>query len=180
MHTELDKTGEMFDPFEPLVDPETGEILEDQTVVVEDIPRIARRIALDRQKIEGRVGTINREISRLEAIRQMYYDKHADREKFLMKLVKDMMGHANKDELEYPGIGKFRYGTTREKVDDSEYMAASDDEKAEIHSSHSNLFVVKTTVRPDKKAIKEAIGDGNPVPGFDLIGKFKKFEFKPE
>ena len=86
----------------------------------------------------------------------------------------------NMRKYQMPGIGTFRFSVTRESVDSSEYDEADDQTKAGIQAGFPTLFSTKTTISPNKKALKTFFSNGDVVSGFKLKPKFEKFEFKGE
>lgn len=163
------------------VDTNTGEILVDgQQITTSDIPKLAwairayqRRADMIERYKQERIQTIFAKCD--QKIEQL--NQTAD---FLINRVKGLMIAIDERRLEYPDLGVFRFGTTRESVNDDEYQAMDDDHRAEIQNSNRECFRIKTTVSPDKKIILDRLKSGIVIPGFAIREKIETFEFKPE
>ena len=171
---------EVFEPFEVQYDPDTGELVKDQEIIITDLPRVARRLAVIDRKSAVNAKTIDYEIERLRGVKQRMFDKYATTRSFLMSRCEHLMRQGGKDELEYPGIGKFRYGTTRESVNDTVFESLDKVGKGSIQREYPGMFRIKVEAKPDKKAILAHLKTDDALPGFTLNRKYQKFEFKPE
>ena len=180
--SENDYTWQMMED----VDADTGEIIEPDpemgTVNTEDLPRMARILRSLHAKKKHYEDYMRSEMERVAALSQQQIDKVDTQIDRIIQISSGMMKSAEMDKVHYPGLGKFRFGTTRVSVNDEAYQAMTEDEQAEIQNSLLDLFTVKTvtTVKPDKKAIKPFLEAGTQVPGFKLNDKQEKFEFIPE
>ena len=94
------------------------------------------------------------------------------------------MEQNQKNKLEYPGIGIFRFRKLPDSVDSSEYDTWDDEKKAIIwkHFDDTGIFKKKIIVTPVKKEIKKLLADKNSetLSGFKLITGKTKFEYKGE
>lgn len=92
-------------------------------------------------------------------------------------------GHDSKrKKLHLPGVGTFKFGSSRESVDDNEYKALSKELQIQMQEELPHLFTRResVTIAPDKTAIKEKIIEGNDVAGFILREKKETFKFDAE
>lgn len=171
---------------ESLVDLETGEVVDalatalaDKTVI-EDLPRYARAL----RTIEARMDVVRKyraeETERIQAICDQKTDKFEDTKRILTSTVKGLMESTGKERLDYPGLGTFKFGLSRESVNTDEYDDLPDDEKDIFQSTNCGWFHKKTTVTPDKKKIKATLDSGEAVPGFSLNRRHETFAFKVE
>ena len=109
--------------------------------------------------------------------RKEHYDKQ---ESFFLAAAKDKLESTGEKKLEYPGLGAIRFRKMPVVVDTAEYDALDDDKKHEVQSKFRDLFRVKQTVSPDKKAIKAVLDGGSRIDGFDLRYQADKIEFVEE
>lgn len=92
-------------------------------------------------------------------------------------------GHDTKrKKLHLPGLGTFKYGSSRESIDDSDYKTLSQEKQLEMQGELPHLFNRRETVSiaPNKTIIKEKILEGNDVAGFVLCEKKETFKFDGE
>ena len=165
---------------ELLIDPETGEITGDITPEIVALPNLARtlRALMKRaQMIEDfRAAEMNRINECCQhKLNQIY--NNADR---ITEMARVAVRSTGEKKVEYPGIGFFRFGTTRESIDDSEYQDMTDDEKKKLWNNYQGCFRSTTTTKPDKKWIKGSIESGSDVPGFTIKAKEETFTFHKE
>ncbi len=171
---------------ESLVDLETGEVLDalstalaDKTVI-EDLPRYARAL----RTIEARMALVKKyraeETERIQSICDAKIDKFEDSQRILTSTVKGLMEATGNLQLDYPGLGGFKFGLSRESVNTDEYDDLSLDEKDLFQSVNCGWFRTKTSVTPDKKKIKATLDSGEAVPGFSLNRRHETFTFKVE
>lgn len=167
-----------------LVDLETGEIVDafelGATTVIEDLPRYARSL----RAIEARIEMISRyrkeETERIQAICDNKTDTLNETHHFLTSIARGLMKSTDKDKLDYPGLGAFKFGQSRESVNTELYEALSDEGRAAFQSANCGWFRTKTTIDPDKKKIKATLDSGEAVQGFSLNPKHETFTFKAE
>ena len=79
-----------------------------------------------------------------------------------------------------PGIGRLRYRSRQKALVGIEYDGLTDKEREALQESHVEFFNETVTVKPDKKAIREALNKGGKVPGFELQEVEDVFELKGE
>ena len=178
----------LFEAFEINVDPETGEIMGEPVVegdiLTVHLPRIARRLNIEKKQYENRITALQQEINRLQEIAQRYKQQYEKKESYLLDMVKGIMEENQKNKLEYPGIGIFRFRKLPDSVDSSEYDTW-DNEKKLFYGEQFldvNLFKKKIIITPNKKEIKKLLADKNSetLSGFKLITGKTKFEYKGE
>ena len=164
------------------VDEGTGEILGFETdVVVDDLPKLARGLRWRQKEIARLRDYQDKEVNRIVESVEHKIDKHEDQMEYIQNRARDMMRAAGHKDRDYPGLGKFRFGKTRAKVDGSDYDAMEDGIKQLIFDRHEeDYFNVKTVVALDKKAIKAALVAGDQIDGFCLTEPEETFTFKPE
>ncbi len=180
----MNQNAQMVD--ESLVDLETGEVLDALSTaladkaVIEDMPRYARAL----RTIEARMDVIRKyraeETERIQAICDQKTDKFEDSKRILTNTVEGLMKATGKEQLDYPGIGAFKFGLSRESVNTDKYDALPDDEKDIFQSTNCGWFRKKTYITPDKKKIKATLDTGEAVPGFSLNRRHETFTFKVE
>lgn len=172
------RTQETLGALEITIDPETGEVITEQPITTELLPRVARRLTANRQELAEKTDVIKREIDRLMSVLDLYTTKYNRIEAYLLAQCEMLMRESGKDKLDYPGIGKFQIGMTRASVDSQQYEGFDDDQKADVHKQVPGCFRVKTTISPDKRAIMALLKDGQDIPGFQINEPVEKFEFK--
>lgn len=170
---------ETLGAFEVSVDLETGEVIHDEAITIKVLPRVARRIIANRESVSERTDTIDREIERLQAIRDIYTNQQRKVEVYLLDQCERLMKETGQEKLHYPGIGRLRWRKLPVSVNTDGYDAMNDDEKAKARVGYYGAFHIKTTVTPDKKAIMAILKSGD-FPGFKLNEPAPKFEFKAE
>ena len=170
-----------------LVDLETGEVLDALSTaladkaVIEDLPRYARAL----RTIEARMAMIKKyqdeETERIQAICDAKLDKFADSKRILVSTAERLMKGSGSEKLDYPGLGVFRFGLSRESVNDDTWAENFDDDMKDIiQKQHPSLIDVRRILKPDKKAIKAELKEGKEIPGFSLNRKHETFTFKVE
>lgn len=178
----------MGDPAEKLnetllgVDLETGEILDPNIKTrAEDLPRVARWIRRT-DKEESRLRAYAKaEIARISECTDMAIEQLEKQKSFFLLRAEDLMRSTDDKKLSYPGLGTFKFGSTRESVNTELYDNSDDDAKAMLQEHYPTCFKTKTVVTPDKKAIKQAIENEDDVaPGFSINEKRETFGFKAE
>ncbi len=174
------KNEDVFDSFNYEVDPETGEIISQDEISVEQLSRIARRLKWDKEKLEHNLTNLSTEIERLKGIKQLYVERFEKSRSYLVSKCEDIVEATGQDKMNYPGIGKFHWKTTRESINTEQYDTLGDDDKADLHSHNGMFFRIKTTISPDKKIKLEALKDGQSIEGFTINEKYKQFSFKEE
>ena len=166
---------------ELFIDPDTGEITAtDHELSVAVLPKMARSLRAIERQMEMVAEFRKDELSRISESCDHKINKLRERAATLTSLAQTIAKSTGEKKLEYPGIGYFRFGTTREAVDDSDYQAMPDDEKAKLHNNYQGCFRSKTVTTPDKKWIKGSIEQGQPVPGFVIKDKEETFTFHKE
>ncbi len=184
----------MGDPAEKLnetlwgVDLETGEMF-DPTVkaLTKDLPKAAGILfgvqrEQDRLRAYRKVATeeIQADLDRVAERVQQEIDRLERKKGFIVDKAEDLMKLTGDQRLLYPGYGTFKFGSTRESVNDDDYADFSDEGKATTHAEFPLMFRVKTVVSPDKALIKASIAKGMPIPGFSIKEKHPTFGFKAE
>lgn len=168
--------------FNEFVDPETGEILDlKEELVIKDIPLIGRHLAA----IESRINTIDSyerdELERIQVICEIKRDKLQEQHSRALSRAEVLMKETGETRLDYPGLGVFRFGQSRESVNDTAYGEMSEEGRTELHMQFPKLFRRKTTVLPNKKEIMATAQAGVlPTPGFLINPKHETFTFKAE
>lgn len=171
-----------------VIDPETGEIMEEiRNLETVDLPLIARQMSSIQFEVD-RIETFrNQEAERILAIglaKIVQLEKQYNFFQGKAHLLFDISEERKR--LEYPGLGVFRYRKMRERIDATVYDAMTDDEKLHVQNERKGCFIKKTTITPDKKAIKaqlELVAKGESevdVDGFRIVCSPDKFEFVPE
>lgn len=174
---------EEFDPMEIEVDPETGEIIEPRQFGHGDIPRIGERINYLRKMIEALLWEkhpINLYIDKLLCRRNEQIERLQKQISYFLSVAQPHVDTTSDRKIVLAGIGRFRYRKGNKVVDTSRYDELEGYEKSKVEAEYGNLFNVKTTTVPDKKAIKHVIESDLAAPGFKLIQKPDTFEFKGE
>jgi len=167
-----------------LVDMETGEVVDPfglgQKAVIEDLPRHARTLRV----IESRMDMIKRyrmeETERIQAICDAKIAKFEETQRFFKGLASTLMRAASKERLDYPGLGTFKFGYSRESVNTDEYDNLPENEKNVFETANAGWFRTKITITPDKAKIKATLDSREPVPCFSLNQKHETFTFKAE
>ena len=163
------------------VDIETGELLDPSlSVVVEDLPRLARQLRAIEKRAEIIVEYRDQEVARIRAICNRKLGVLGDSQSRLMAFAEGLMRGTGKERLEYPGLGVLRFGATRESVSDIEFLAFDEGARDAMPKQYPSLFVTKTITRPDKKAIMAELKNGRDIPGFKINQKRETFLFKAE
>jgi len=164
-------TGEVVD---------TAESLREADITVEDLPQVARVLRALQRRMDMIHEYEEREIERIHAICNGKATGVKEQFEFFKQKARLLMESCEAKRKEYPGLGSFSFRTGVEKVVDELYVAMGADVKSGLHAAHEDMFRTKTTVAPDKKAIKEAIKSGKEVPGFFVVKSEPTFNFKPE
>jgi len=170
------------------IDPETGEIIADPLQVqVQDLPDVARRIRalqrrvdiireFERQEIERIAGACSKKVLAMEAQVDWFISR-----------AEQLLAETGKDEIDYPGLGKFRFGMTRESVVTEVWDNMSDEDKRRVHVNNTMIFHdparkdVLERISPDKREIARRLKNGTLHPDvFRLSEKERVFQFKPE
>lgn len=163
------------------VDIDTGEVCDPNlTVVVEDLPRLARQLRAILKRMDMIEDYRDQETERIRAICNAKMVTLEASYSQLMAMSEGLMKEAGKERLEYPGLGVLRFGQTRESVNDDEFLILDDGTKDAMPKQYPSLFVIKTTSRPDKKAIMVELKSGRDIPGFRINKKRETFVFKAE
>lgn len=176
--------------YEDLIDPETGELIErDQTEGLEPLtpdhlPKLARRIIHDKQRLKMILQFKDAEIARIKECcdhRIAILESHiAYCTEGLAKPLVPSSG------VEFPGLGKFKHRKGREYVEDEAYQEMTPEEQTRVQTQRPGCFKVKTTVTPDKKEIKARLEDHRDgrseadVDGFEIKRHPETFVFEPE
>jgi hypothetical protein len=172
-----------------LVDLETGEITTDfgtdaTTEILPQVARTLRAMHWKRQTIEKYLAD---EIERITAICDhkvagidgsiAHFEGTAQR---IMAAEGYNSDDAKMKKLSYPGLGAFRFGKSRESVNDDVWNEMTDDEKVALYNSNMAAIDQKVRYQPNKKWIKEALNSGGEIQGFSMNGQHETFTFKPE
>jgi len=169
---------------EILIDPETGEIMEDQDdtskMTVDDLPKTLRIL----RAIQRRIDIIDQyESDEIERIRLACSKKrtslHSTKEHFFSK-AETLLRMSGKDRLEYPGLGVIRFGSTRESISTIKWDVLTREEQKRIAETEPKLIKTKIIYQPDKKAILETIKGGRNIEWFTVNPKVETFIFKAE
>lgn len=174
-----------------LVNRETGEIIEPdqywaahETLTADDLPRLGRDIATMQKRVDMIREYRDRELTRIADACGTKMAEIEDRINRLLRLAEGLarpaMESLGRKSVEYPGLGTFRMIAGRTAVDDTLYVSMKEGVQGELQVMYPNLFRIVTKVSPDKKAIKTALEDGADVPGFQLVRREDRFEFKVE
>ena len=167
------------------IDPDTGEIIDFATeVVVADLPKMARGLRYRQAEIKRLSDYRDKEVNRIVESVDHKINKISTQMAFVENRARELMRTTGEKKLEYPGLGFFRFGQTRVKVDDTAYYEMSDVERDALYVMWSDNtvppFKTKTTITPDKKVIKEIIDKFGDISGFTLTEPEETFTFKPE
>lgn len=169
-----------------MIDQETGEVLDvedftESQIKTLDLPRIARALRSIQGKIENISAYQDEEIDRIQALCIQKIDSLVRQYGTLLSQAEHLYQEIGGDKsISYPGLGKFAIHKGREVVIDKQFIAMTEDERAYIQNENADLFVIRTVVRPDKKAIKEALKSDRQVPGFEIHRSGNMFKFKVE
>lgn len=169
------------------VDTETGEIVaEAYELESDDLPKIARQM----RALAGQAAIIGKyqsaEILRITDFCDHKAMRLTKQYEYYEQVAQRILEQSGQKKIEYPGLGTLRFRKMPEKVDTSAYDAMSDAEKLHVQNERKGYFNTKTTVTPDKKAIKaqlrlfEAGESEVDIRGFKVIRPPDKFEFVPE
>ena len=159
------------------IDPETGEIKDNFTFKADHLPMIARQV----RAIDGNINTIRKymqdECNRIVAHCEAKINSlEQSREFLIMKALPFVPMDQRK--LDLPGIGVFKWKKGSEIVDSRGYDDLEEGAKCRTQGNYEECFRTKTTVTPDKNAIKVTLKNGGKVPGFMLYRKADHFDFK--
>lgn len=172
------------------INPETGEVYDVMDCDLEyiktrQLPWIARQM----QTLLGRIKMVTQyqddEVARIvvlcDAKTEPMRARLAELERQAQALYDETIDPVRGvKKIEYPGLGTFSTTKGREYVDDTAYRAMSDDQRADVHKFHKDLFAVKTTVSPKKKEIRATINDGAVISGFVVERGPDRFTFNPD
>lgn len=178
----------MGDPAEKLnetllgVDLETGEILDPGAKTrAEDLPRVARWIRRAEKEEARLLEYAKTEVARIAECTQVAIDKIKTQKSYFLLRAEDLMRSTDDKKLQYPGLGTFKFGSTKESVNDDEYEAMDDDAKSQLQFAWSGIIHRKEIMVPDKRAIMAQIKNfQSDVPGFSINEKRPTFGFKAE
>lgn len=164
---------------EPLIDetifnPETGEIIEEEVVVLDNtLPKYARACKAIKYKIEQLKEYRDKEVNRIIEIcdhnsenLQKQLDRLTDRSMAIMRM-------AGEEKVYYPGLGRFRFGLTRLKVNDEAW-------DGRMNNNCIECFKSETKITPVKKIILDKLKKGEHIEGFSLEEQKETFIFKEE
>lgn len=172
-----------------LVDPETGEIITEiapdaRTEILPQVARTLRAMHWKRQIIET---YLKEEVERITEIcghKLSGIDASITHFEGTAQRIMAAEGYNSDDakmkKLSYPGLGAFRFGKTRESVNDDEWNEWSDEEKAALHSENMAAVNQKVKYVPNKKWIHATLETGGKIRGFSINEKHETFTFKPE
>lgn len=170
------------------IDPATGEVVTDPLEIqTKDLPDVARRL----RAIENRIRIIQEfEQQEHERIARACAKKVGSFEitrQFYMTRAEQLLAETGQKEIDYPGLGKFRFGTTRESVVTTAWDEMSDKDKRRYHINHQMIFRdpsrkdLLDRISPDKREIMKRLKSGALEPDvFRLSDKEPVFQFKPE
>ena len=184
-----------------LIDEETGEIIGEvgPDATTEVLPKLARAI----RAMTWRKKTIEEyrdgEIDRILSICNQKVDKLQEQIDYLTSQAKGIMDaegysyeDAKKRKLEYPGLGKFRFGVTRQTVVDDGWDEFTEEKKEGQYRQFLGVIAKCIEFKPDKREILLLLqgdnietNDGDVIgrrmiPGFTLSEQTETFTFKPE
>ena len=162
-----------------LIDPETGEITANKTIVTHDLPKIARIItALQRHR-----GIIEQymkdEIERIAVTCTRKTDQYDKQIAFFIGISQAHMEEVGEKKLMYPGIGTFRWRKLPDKVNTDKFDELEDAEKRAFATTYPDF--VRTKVDPNRKEVMTRFKAGTEVPNlFTVQPGGERFEFKEE
>jgi len=175
--------------YEDRIDPETGEVCEfevagDAILTPDHLPKLARRIRHDMQRLKMIEKFQDDEIARIKdccfnRIQALY----SQIDYCTNTLAKSLVPSSG---VEFPGLGKFRFRKGREFVDDEAYQKMTQEEQTRVQSQRPGCFKHKTTITPDKGEIKARLEDfaggrsEADVEGFEIKRHPEVFIFVPE
>ena len=149
-----------------------------------DLGWIGRRIAANIRQVIMIDEFRRKEMEKISACCDEKIRKLNDNSSFLRGMAESFLRgsgycYANRDARKYdmPGIGAFRFSTTRESIVSTEYDSADPDTQKIIQSEYPDYFRTTVKVAPDKKIIGEAIKAGLGVKGFGVSPKQETFDF---
>lgn len=171
---------DLFEPYELNYDPETGEILDNFDVIIEELPRVLRKLKHNKEKREKKLADLQKEINRLTEVGRRIREHYDKEEAYFLAAAKHKLESTGEKSLDYAGLGKIRFRKMPVVVDTTVYDELDDDKKHEVQSRFRDLFRVKQTVAPDKMAIKAVLDGGSRIDGFDLRYQADKIEFVEE
>lgn len=162
-----------------LVDPETGEVLASDPSEA-DLPKLARAIRSHQRKIE-KYGEFGRQqVEQITRSVERAVERERQTIEILHQKAKLIVSAMDGQKAVMPGIGRFRFRKMPVSVDDTAYQGLPEELQLSVRSAHEDLFKTKTTVTPDKKAIKAFLQTGADVTGFALTSPEDVFEFKED
>lgn len=167
-----------------MIDQETGEVIDiaqfnEEQIKTLDLPRVARALKALEKKMENIGDYLREETDRITELCDAKMQPLNNQYSFLFSRARELYEAQSEKSLDYPGLGKFVTIKGREYVDDEVYQEMTDEQKQDLHTRRSEFFKVKTTVTPDKKAIKEELKE-RAVGGFVIGTHEDKFQFKVE
>lgn len=162
--------------FNYTVDEETGEIICDEPTM-DDITKIGRRITYDKQELESTLAVFKKEIERIQALMKQKQDRHERNREYLMTKVENLLRLNGLEKLDTPA-GKFKFGTTRESVNDEAYKEFTKEQLEELQKECPDFWKTTYVIKPDKKAIMEWLKNGGELSGFYINKKEEVLKFK--
>lgn len=167
---------------EPIIDYETGEIIETELKPAEDVlPRLARTLRALDTEIERLNRYKEQEVNRIVESVDFKTKALEDRKESILSLSRQLLEQEKTSFREYPGIGKFQVRKLPDSVDASLYESLPEQKRQDLWTHFPDLFNTKITVSPVKKEILSILRNGGQHPeGFMLVQGDKKLYFSKE
>lgn len=159
-----------------IIDPQTGEIISSDPRE-DDLPRIARALKSINRKIDRAEEMRRQQIEQINADFDNYVQQRETTRDILLQKARLLVEQTEDQKYKVGGVGTFRFRKLPPKVDDTDYREVlTEIEIQHLHKDMPQYFVTKVAVSPDKKAIKEALANGEQIPGFSLPEREPVFE----
>jgi len=175
-----------IDQVPEIVDPETGEVLnapvdvpddmsDEQFLASQALPQFARILnAIDRRENLLK-GYREIEIDRIKISCQAKLDQLEKSRSAMLRQARHIVERAlpkkpdgtfRSKSLDYPGLGMFSLRSETPALNETEWNSMDQVKKGLALESHPGLFSMD--IKPDRKAIRKKLDDGDAVPGFQL------------